>query len=140
MRKSCNQAAFKYLMNDKSRLSKGREIKYCKLETQTYFLPGNNLSVDCMRQIYCIRMRNLQLKCNYPSQYNDTKCIIPSCISDDSQQHLFLSSYFDKNGRNLVNKDLKYEDIFTNNVSKQLIVKNIMMTRYNYRTEILSSY
>ena len=45
-KKACSNAAFCYLMSEKTKLSKGSEIKYDKLEMQKYLQPGNNLSLS----------------------------------------------------------------------------------------------
>ena len=127
-------------MEQTSRLSKGSEIIYTKLNMQSYLKPGNNLSVIDMRTIFMIRMRNLNIKCNFPSMYNDRKCIVPQCSDEDSQFHLYSYScqYLEENTISEVNNG-SYYDIFSNNVRRQCEVMNIIMQHFMTRQTILSS-
>ena len=56
-----------------------------------------------------------------------------------TQYHLFYSNCFQKHSQNVIPSDIKYEDIFSNDVNKQLIVKQIFYQKYNDRDNYLSS-
>ena len=115
---SCLNASFNFLLNEKSKLSKGINLKYSKMSIQSYFLPGNNISIDCMRKIFEIRSRNMKLKCNFPNQYNDRKCLVPQCLDSDSQLHLYTCKYLSEKSDRVMLCDLSYEDIFKDDVAK----------------------
>ena len=95
VKNACKQSAFCYLLEQTAKLSKGSEITYTKLETQNYLKPGYNLTVCEMRNIFMIRLRNLNLKCNFPSMYSDRKCIVNPCSGEDSQIHLYSCEYLE---------------------------------------------
>ena len=138
VKKACIQSALKYLVEQISKLSKGSEISYTNLSIQNYLQPGHNLTVSEMRTICMIRLRNLNLKCNFPSIHADRKCIAPQCSEDDSQFHIYSCLYLeDKDAVAL--KNTSYYDIFTNNVGRQRQVMQIVMKHYMTRQTILSS-
>ena len=134
VKSSCEKACFKYLLSERSKLSKGKEIEYTKLETQPYLKPGMSLTVDSMRKIYHIRCREVYLKCNYPSAFGDKKCPAPH-TEMDQQNHVFNCLYFSKENE-IVSSKLIYEDIFKNNVKNQVEI----MTVFYARLEVRRSY
>ena len=138
VKKACIEYAFNYLVEQTSKLSKGSEILHAKLNMQSYLQPGNNLSVSDMRTIFMMRMRNLNLKCNYPSMYDNRKCIAPQCMDEDSQFHIYSCKYLDEHN-SITMPNNSYYDIFTNNVERQYQVMQIMIQHYITREKMLSS-
>ena len=119
VKKACKQLAFDYLLNEKSKLSKGKEIIYSQFEMQKYFKSGNGLNIFEMQSIFCLRSWSLPIKCNFSFQYSDRKCVIEQCTGEDSQRHLYYSNCLQPentltSGRNT------YDDIFTNNPEMQI--------------------
>ena len=88
VKSSCETACFRYLLNEKQKLSKGKELIYTKFETQMYLNPGMGISVDTMRKIYHIRCREVFVKCNFPSAFSDKKCLAPH-VEIDEQSHVY---------------------------------------------------
>ena len=137
VKQSCPVAAFQFLINEEEKkLSKGSEIHYDNLQTQKYLTPGNSITVHAMRTIFQIRVRNLPLKSNFPSQFTDTKCIITQCNDNDSQDHLYICKYIAKSG-SIMRTDVDYCDMFCDNVQKQTEVMNILMTKMKIRNDLL---
>ena len=135
----CQSAAFNYLLKLKSKQSKGKEIIYSKLNIQNYLRPGNGLMVDDMRKIFLIRSQNLQVKCNFSKQFSNKKCELVQCNGEDSQIHLFNCEFIEDNSiASIASSQLKYEDIFTQNVTNQNSVMRILMYRYERRLQLLS--
>ena len=89
VKESCENACFKSLIKEKEKLSKGREIQYTNFETQSYLMSDSDLSVEIMRKIYHLRCRELPLKANFPSSFQDKMCPIPKCMNEDTQRHIF---------------------------------------------------
>ena len=137
VKKACIDSAYTFLIQQKSKLSKGKEIIYKSLQMQNYLKAGNGLTVESMKNIFYIRSRNLQLKCNFPLQYSDRKCIVAECDGEDSQIGLFTCNYFAGDNTNM-HFQVKYEDIFSSNVPMQAAVMNILMERYERRLLLLS--
>ena len=139
VKQACHKAAFNYLLVTKEQLSKGSEIHYENFKTQKYLTSGSGLSTIDLKQIYAIRSRATMCKSNFPSMFRNISCPREGCIENDTQYHLFYSNCFQKHSQNVIPSDIKYEDIFSNDVNKQLIVKQIFYQKYNDRDKYLSS-
>ena len=123
-------------------MSKGKEIRYTELKTQLYLLSGTNLTTQDQKQIYLIRTRSIDCKANFPSKFGfDKKCIIDSCLAEDNQKHIYKTSCYNSQNtsNNLMINQLKYEDIYRDNLEKQLNVKNIFFKKYKQREKLISS-
>ena len=129
---ACEIACFKNLLIEKSKLSKGSEITYSSFEMQGYLKPGNGLSIEEKQKIYHIRCRQIYLKCNFPSSFNEKKCLAPHKANDD-QRHVFYCSFF-ISPNEVVSSIVKYEDIFSSNINKQVDVLRIFLLRLEKRT------
>ena len=127
---ACKKAAFKFLLKQKSKLSKGSEISYTCLQTQNYFLPENRLTVTEMQNIFLLRSRNLPVQCNFPKQFTDRKCIVDICNGDDKQEHIFDCKYLEENTNTLTNESTSYADLFRNNIYKQVTTMYILMNKF----------
>ena len=56
VKEAAQKACFKSLMSDKSKLSKGKEIKYNELACQSYFKGGHGLNSETKRRIVKVRL------------------------------------------------------------------------------------
>ena len=131
---SIPKAAFDYLQKKRSKQSKGSEIFYNKLETQTYFKPESKLSVEMMQKIFQLRSRNLPVKANFPKLHANIKCVIPECNDEDSQKGLFLCKFLDPINQ-ISNQNTQYEDFFTDCGDKQKLIVNIIDQKYQSRNK-----
>ena len=132
------KVAFKYLTSEKQKLSKGNNLYYSSLKTQNYLKQNTGLTTQDMKQIFSIRTRNLFLKTNFPGMFLNDKCVNIACEERDTEFHLFYSNCF-KNENAIIQTNLEFNDIFSNNVSKQKIIKDIIIENYKRRLNILSS-
>ena len=133
---SIKMACFLSLVKEKESLKKGKELQYTGLETQAYLHPDSGLSIENMRKIYHIRCREPQLKCNYPSAYKDRNCPYEGCVSEDTQYHLFTSSCFSDENQ-IMNINMRYEDIFGCDVESQYNVMKIFFSKLENRRKLL---
>ena len=78
-------------------------------------------------------------KSNFPSMFKDISSPREGCFENDTQYHLFYSNCFQSNTQNVTLCDIKYEDIFSNDVKKQFTVKHIFYPNYNDRDKYSSS-
>ena len=62
IKNKCKEASFSALVEEKNKLSKGKEIKYTFNEEQEYLKSHNNLTFTFTCQIIRIRLRDLPLK------------------------------------------------------------------------------
>ena len=100
--------------------------------------PGTDLSVEEIQQIFLLRTRNLQVKCNFQLQHTDRKCVVDQCVGEDSQLHLFFC-FFLEDPFAVSDYTLNYTDIFSDNVAKQRIVMQTVMHKFERSCQYLLS-
>ena len=128
---------FRLLLNDRNKLSKGQEIVYNSFELQSYLKPSSGLTIEEMKKIMKIRIRDVDLKCNFPNFYKDKKCIAaPLCPMEDSNSHIF-SCNFIGSGKELSKPDLRYDKIFSDSVSDQVSIARIFFAKLEERRSLL---
>ena len=122
---SISEAAFQYLI--KKRGSKGMEISYTSLKMSEYLLPNDSgLSIDDKRYIFEIRNRMIYIPANFSSDENENICI--SCKSIEDMNHVYSCRHW-----NNENEEVKYENIFTDNIHNQVIVYKRFKENYEKR-------
>ena len=130
----CEKACFRKLMKEKSEVSKGKEIVYKDFEIQPYLKPGSEFSSDEICGILKCRIRDLDVRGNFPNAYKSIECPFPLCKETESQFHIASCSFYSES--NLVSNDLHYEDIFKSDVQKQFEVMKILMKRIEERNRL----
>ena len=89
--------------------------------------------------IYHVRCRELNLKNNFPSASKDKKCLFPSCMQKDSQEHVFSSDCFSTGSEiEIVNPNINYTDIFSSHVQLQVNIVNIMYAKLEIRRTFIT--
>ena len=73
---------------------------------------------------------------NFKSAYRNTNCLYPECRSEESQLHLFNSSCWMENQLS-TNSRTKYEDIFGDNLTKQVEVMSVIYNKLATRDKHL---
>ena len=119
------KAALKFLSDHMEKLHKGKEIAYTTLKTQDYLKSGNGLNSTDMKDIFKMRSRNIFVKTNFPNMFNDDKCVVNLCTGKDDQKHIFECTHLKTNKFSVDN--VKYEEIFSNEVSKLKSIKTKFM-------------
>ena len=113
---ACRETYFKNICENKQKLSKGSEICYMELKLQMYLKSSQGLSIEIMKRIMSIRLRDIKLKCNFPGAYSDKKCLAaPKCSGEDSNRHLLSCNYMSTTNE-ISRQDINYEQIFSDNV------------------------
>ena len=134
VKKQCELACFRSLMKEKNKLSKGREIKYKEHKMQSYMKPGSGLAPDTARKIFSLRSRDLQIRGNFPNSHEDLSCVMPLCQERETQEHLWSCSFLAPENV-IVQQDLQYNDIFSEDVRKQELVMEIIFQRFQLRNK-----
>ena len=132
---SVEEKCLEYLNAEKNKKSKVMHINYKKLETQSYLLPSM-MSMTQAKHIFMLRTRMLDTKDNYPNKYPDNLC--PICddgITKDSQEHVMFC--LNDSNQMIVNSDVQYTNLFSNDVNKQLQVSLIIAENFSKRKEKL---
>ena len=99
---------------------------------QPYLQPGNDLNMHQMRKILKLRIRDVQeSKGNCPKE-----CPMPSCHEYMTQKHVFYRTAI-SNQNEMISESITYEDLFRNDVKKQIQVMNLMYSRLKKIREYL---
>ena len=125
LKEHIEKIAFEYLMNKTG--SKGREILYEGFEMPSYLQPNENgLSIDDQRYIYALRNKMVDIPANYGSA---SDCV---CGGNEDILHIFNCKYLNKENE----AKMKYESIYTNNISEQIKV----LRRFQENMEVRNNY
>ena len=89
-----------------------------------------------MQRILKIRIRDLDLKCNFPKFYSNRNCWAPGCLGEDSSRHIFECSFLGSKG-NIIEENVPFDSIFGNDVSKIRKVSLIMQIQIQKRKHFL---
>ena len=118
-------------------MSEGKEINYEHKKEQQYLSAGSNLSTDDSLMILKCRIRDLDVRGNFPNAYNDTICPFPQCTDYESQYHLASCEYYCDDS--VIPEGLEYGDLFKSKVEKQHQITKILMKRMSIRNSRFSS-
>ena len=133
VKKACENACFSKLKEQKNKLSKGKEIKYHQFQRQSYLIPGSNISSDDMCNILKCRIRDLDLKGNFPNAYEDKKCPFTRCNSPESQFHFAYCEFYSDNS--IIPRGIEYADLFESDVQKQFQIMKVLTKRMEERNK-----
>ena len=127
------KAAFKsleYLNKIKGKHTKVMNIPHKKLMMQNY-LETKLQSRQEAKFLFALRCRMIDVKVNYKNKYSDNIC--PCChVEVDDQEHLLSCSELDEEGT-LVGSSPHYQDLFGNNIEKQINIARILKKRFELR-------
>ena len=130
VRKKTAARTLDYLNEVKGRHSKVLHIPHMKLKLQEY-LETRNLSVQETKFLFALRSRMINVKVNYREKHIDMLC--PCCkMEDDSQEHLLSCSGIKADGI-LASSVPVYQDLFGNNIEKQVNLARILKKRFEQR-------
>ena len=80
----------------------------------------------------------LFVRANYPNMQNDKFC--PLCTLEkvlDTQEHLLYCKIIDLNCTEIIQSDIKYEELFSDNMNKQAEVSLILENRFAMRKKLI---
>jgi hypothetical protein len=132
---SIEEKCFNYLIDEKNKKKKVKHIKYEKHEIQKYLLPGK-ISNTQAKEIFLLKNRMMETKDNYQNQFQDVLC--PLCDDGrtlDSQEHVMTCPAIVH--QSLVTDKLKYENLFSKDVTKQLQVSSIIIENFKKRKQLI---
>ena len=86
VKKAVEKAALAWLLSEKAKKSKLKELQYRKLECQNY-LRSTELETREKKLLFQIRTRMIEVKANFKNHYSDLLCPL-GCKNEDDQSHL----------------------------------------------------
>ena len=81
------KAAFNYLLSEKDKKSKIKEISYKKFKLQNY-ITSNLFSNYEVQVLIKLRSRNIDVKSNFKTHFRNLQCSINNCSEIEDQQHI----------------------------------------------------
>ena len=136
---AAEKASLEYLLHQKQNMSKISHIKYTKLHMQEY-LKASTFTNKEAETLCNARGRMIDVKANYKGSHTDLSCP-PQCDKNnlDTQSHLLSCDNLHGQDIQIVNTNQSYEDIFSDNVDKQLITTRVLINKLELRKKILST-
>ena len=133
---SIHEAAFKYLIEQQKKSSKVLHINYKDLKMQKY-LKSKEVNKYFAKFIFGLRSRMLDVVANYPNKSKPNLCTLcKDSNSEDSQQHILKCPKLSEN-EVVDNNCPSYQDLFDEDVSKQLTISRIIETKYRRRKKLI---
>ena len=102
--------------------SKGKEIKYTKIEMQDYLTPESKLTVIEKQDIFKMRTRMLDIKENMKGKHSNfhcEACQLKGIKKRETQKHVYKCKNLNTKGR-----QIKYKEIFGRDTTKMKKVLN----------------
>ena len=140
VKEACKAACLKTLQEDKSKLSKGKEITYTNLEMQAYLKSGNEVTTDLKRKILQVRLRDVALKGNFPKAYSSIECQMKDCKENETQRHVYYLDCTKTTSIQQHNNSIEYEDVFSDNISSQMHITRVIFANITKLKQILPSH
>ena len=138
LRKIIQEQALEYLNKLKLSHSKVESVNHKSLELQKYLQPQNVESIQLSKFLFQARTRMLDVKCNFKNKYSGNQLECPlKCSLEDTQEHLLLCKKLDL--KQITEQLPQYEDLFSEDMNKQLKAGKILEERYKRRKKLLSS-
>ena len=133
IKSSIQEYALKYLNDIKISKTKGSELTFKKLELAKYLTPSvQDISVEMCKFIIKVQMRMLEVKCNFPSKYEDLLCNMCK-ITECSQEHLLECKVL--NGEMSI-ENVRYNDIYGENIENMVIVAKKLKRNLRMKIEL----
>ena len=130
VKQKTHEAAFKYLIEEKSKQSKILNVKYEELKIQEYLLEGNK-NTEISRLIFKARGKCLDIKTQKSWKYKDILCV--GCgINDETWDELIsCRSYGEQK------EEMGYDCFFSGSVSNMYEAAKVTRKRLKRREKIL---
>ena len=131
-----------YLNEIKASHKKVSHILHKELKTQEYLKATENTDTKLAKFIFHARTRMLDVKENFRNRYSNeraqTTCAL-GCTEPDTQQHLLFCKILDNHNMIEKNEQPKYQDLFSENSQKQLVVAVILQNRFMKRRNMIQN-
>ena len=135
VKNAIEKAAFKWLLEEKNKKSKVKNLEYERLEIQNY-LVSSQLKTTEKKLLFQLRTRMVDVRVNFKNRHSDTIC--PVCgLSEDEQNHVLECKVLLSNISDITTEKVEYEDIFHCDISKQTNILRIFHKLWKKRNQIM---
>ena len=121
IKNSIKKKALEYLLEKQG--SKGKEIKYEELKMAEYLTPTEDkLTIEDQRNIFAIRNRMVRIETNFKNNIEDMKHIY-NC-ENNGKKETNITIFFEEIFKNDIKKQLKFSKQFFKNLEKRENMKS----------------
>ena len=135
------ESAYNFLFYHKSEENRSKIKNLTSFKLQNY-LKTNKLSKKEKKLLFSLRTRSIDVKRNYKNKYKfNMKCRLCDDDQEDESESHYLKCL--KILENIDNKDeilnVKYEDIYSQNIEKQISITKIFDKIFKIRTKLVKN-
>ena len=112
--------------------SKVMNLKHKTLQMQKYLKPNKIATLEESQEIFKMRSKVTDVKGNFKGKYDSIECNF--CNEEELQNHIMECKIINENEK--YEKFLKYEDIFEQNVQKQVKIVRKFLENMNIRKRL----
>ena len=132
LKEKTRQAAYKYLLEQKSKQSKISDIKYSKLKMQPYLAEGDR-DISLSKLIFKARGRTLDIKMDKKWKYDDKSC--SGCkINEETGEEIMRCKELGDNDENILYKNFFEE--YTDQIKAAKVLDKKLKMREKIREEV----
>ena len=138
VKKIIEEKSISYLNVLKLKHTKVMHIEHTGLCLQEYLQPKNVQNIQLSKFLFQARTRMLDCRANFGQKYknDDMNCPL-KCETKDTQKHLLECDKIDTNCISSL-KIARYEDLFSNDVKKQMKIALMLQDRFNKRKKMMA--
>ena len=127
-------AAFDYLITEKNKQEKIKDIQYSELKLQNYLMEGNK-NINTSKFIFKARAKTLDIKSQKSWKYTDKMC--SGCgVREETGSEILSCYYF---GDEILEKPVHYDMFFCDKTSDMILVADTMIKKLKKRQTILDN-
>ena len=137
VKRAVEKLAFEHLIRKAESHSKVREELYPDINGMKY-IRDPRLTSENVNTLFKFRTRMFHVRNNFRNQYKAANLLCPLCeTSEDSQEHLFhCAKIRSRLPQNIQERNISYNDIFTNDCDKLLDVAKLLKDIVQIREEM----
>ena len=114
VKRSSEEAAFRYLQKNRQKGTKGAKINYKTLEIQDYLQPCSNIKIEEQRYLFSLRSEMNKIKANFSKNPNiEPSFCIEKCMVEMNNEHLVWCDKLN------TNSELKYSELLNGDFTKK---------------------
>ena len=134
IKSAVEKVSLKYLNNKKFEKTKLKDLCYEDLKMQEY-LKSSDLKISERKLLFQLRTRMIDVKENFKHAYPDHVCPLCGC-ENDSQQHLLYCTAISTDSTFMIDPNVRYSDIFSNDVRKQGLITRLFQSQLKKRKSL----
>ena len=133
VKEKVNKLAFDYLIAEKNKQEKVKEISYSKLQIQSYFVDGN-CNTNLSKLIFKARTKTLDIKAQQKWKYEDRMCV--GCgVMEENGEEILNCSVLQK--KRVENKKTSYNGLYSRCVEEVVAVGKVLQNGLKVRQEMM---